>query len=81
MYIQTDCPQFLTDDHWKMSLLLALHPLWQVLTLQYIKSVSDTIPGLADLMPHASVVRDVAKVVPTKILPLFLPLLENQGFR
>lgn len=77
MYIQTDCPQFLTDGHWKMSLLLALHPLWQVLTLQYIKSVSDTTPGLADLMPHAS----VAKEVPTKILPLFLPLLENQGFR
>lgn len=30
-----------------------------------------TIPSLVDLMSYASVVRNVAKVVPNEILPLF----------
>lgn len=52
--------------------------MWRVLNLNTSEYTS---PNLVDLSAYASLVRNVAGVVPTKILPWFPSLLENQGFR
>lgn len=56
--------------------------MWQVLTLQPLRVMSDNYSQSSwSLMSHASIVRNIAKVVPTQILPRFPPFSENQGFR
>ena len=75
-----ECPQFLTEDHWKMPLLLALHP-DVVLTLQHVRVMSNNYSQSSWSRVTCLYIRNIAKVVPTQILPLFPPLSENQSFR
>lgn len=49
--------------------------MWQFLTLSYVRVINDS---LVDLMSYASVVRNVPKVLPTKILPLNIKVLDEE---